>query len=162
MGVYPPCPCEAKHPLSPRKGNRDAHWPKGSLRFSARGVLAFCRPNITDFGKRLFSHIRLAAQTVRAPQMSGFSHNCGVKLPFFPQEKWGSLLAPRKFEFFGGWGPHAFFCPGNRSWGYRFSATTTGPNPPLAGLTTSWDGGLHPFFHPDNENTTDTELLLQP
>ena len=53
-GCLPPCPCEAKHPLSPRKGNRDAHWPKGSLRFSARGVPAFCHPNITCFGKRLF------------------------------------------------------------------------------------------------------------
>ena len=149
-------------PSLPARGTGMLIGPRGVCAFQHAASRRFVAPTLQASASACFSHSRLAAQTVRAPQMSGFSHNRRLKLPAFPQEKWSILPAQGKFKFYGGYGPHAFFCPGNRSWGYRFSATTTGPNPPLAGLTTSWDGGPHPVFHPDNENTTDTELLLQP
>lgn len=114
--------------------------------FQRAAFPCFASPTIQTSASAPFPHIRLAAQMVRALQMSGFSRNCGVKFLFFPQEEWDSVLAQGKFAFFGGWGPHiCFSIQAVGVGGCWFSATTAGPNPPSAGLTTSWDG-VHARF----------------
>ena len=156
-------PALARPSLSPRRGYRDAHRPKWTFISFRERHSRVLPPDNTDFGKRPFSPHPSCCPDGKSAANVGLLPQLWGQIPVFSAGRVGQFTGPRGVWIFRGMGiPYLFFCPGNRSWGCRFSATTTGPNPPLAGLTTSWDGGPHPVFHPDNENTTDTELLAQP